>query len=150
VASSTAGILLLGIAATVGDAGDGGGQMTTTQAQRRALGDFGERVAARRLSDAGYVLLDRNWRCSDGEIDIVARDGASLVVCEVKTRSSEAYGTPLEAITDVKARRLSRLGWRWVAAHPDVRPTGSIRIDIVTVVRRRRGPAQVEHLRGVV
>ena len=124
--------------------------MTTTQAQRRALGDFGERLAARRLSDEGYVLLDRNWRCSDGEIDIVARDGASLVVCEVKTRSSDAFGTPLEAITEVKARRLARLARRWIEAHPDVRSTGSVRIDVVTVVRRRRGPAQVEHLRGVV
>jgi putative endonuclease len=124
--------------------------MTTTQAQRRALGDFGERLAARRLSDEGYVLLDRNWRCSEGEIDIVARDGASLVVCEVKTRSSDAFGTPLEAITEVKARRLSRLAKCWIAAHPGVRSTGSVRIDVVTVVRRRRGPAQVELLRGVV
>lgn len=124
--------------------------MTTTQAQRKALGDFGERLAARRLSDEGYVVLDRNWRCSDGEIDIVACDGASLVICEVKTRSSDAFGTPLEAITAAKAGRLYRLARCWLEAHPSVRPVTSIRVDVVTVVRRRRGPAQVEHLRGVV
>ncbi len=124
--------------------------MTTTHAQRKALGDFGERLAARRLSDAGYAVLDRNWRCSEGEIDIVARDGATLIVCEVKTRSSEAFGTPVEAITSIKAGRLSRLGWRWVAAHPEVSGLGAVRVDVVAVVRRRQGAAEVEHLVGVV
>ncbi len=124
--------------------------MTTTHAQRKALGDFGERLAARRLSDAGYAVLDRNWRCREGEIDIVARDGATLVVCEVKTRSSQAFGTPVEAITTIKAGRLCRLGWRWVAAHPDVPGLVAVRVDVVAVVRRRQGAAEVEHLVGVV
>ncbi len=123
--------------------------MTTTQAQRKALGDFGERIAVRRLSDEGYQVLDRNWRCGDGEIDIVARDGASLVICEVKTRSSEAFGTPLEAVTPVKARRLALLAARWIAAHPEVRSVSSVRVDIVTVVRRRKGSTVVEHVVGL-
>ncbi len=124
--------------------------MTTTQAQRKALGDFGERLAARRLSDEGYVVLDRNWRCDEGEIDIVVRDGATLVVCEVKTRSSDAFGTPLEAVTAVKAARLYRLGRRWLKAHPELRQLRAVRIDVVTVVRRQRGCADVQHLVGVV
>ena len=60
--------------------------MTTTAAQRQALGGYGERVAERHLVGLGLVVLDRNWRCEDGEIDLVLRDGTVLVVCEVKTR----------------------------------------------------------------
>ena len=60
----------------------------TTSACRQALGAYGENVAARHLAAKGLVLLDRNWRCPDGEIDLVLRDGAVLVVCEVKTRTS--------------------------------------------------------------
>ncbi|MBA2698019.1 MAG: YraN family protein [Nocardioidaceae bacterium] len=124
--------------------------MTTTHARRKALGDFGERLAARRLNETGYSLLDRNWRCRDGEIDIVALDGDVLVVCEVKTRSTVAFGTPLEAIDPVKAARLHRLGGRWLHAHPQFRPVSRIRVDVIAILRRRRGAADVEHLVGVV
>ncbi|MEP6664974.1 MAG: YraN family protein [Nocardioidaceae bacterium] len=124
--------------------------MTATHAQRKALGDFGERVAARYLDDLGMVLLDRNWRCPDGEIDIVARDGVELVVCEVKTRSSARFGTPLEAITAQKASRLHRLGRAWLSAHPDHPRFGRLRIDVVTVTTATAGAAEVEHIAGVV
>ncbi len=124
--------------------------MTTTHAQRKALGDFGERLAARHLVDEGYAVLDRNWRCSEGEIDIVAHAGAQLVVCEVKTRSSVRFGTPVEAISREKADRLYRLAWRWLASHPEARPVSAVRVDVVAVLRRRRGQAEVEHLLGVV
>lgn len=124
--------------------------MTTTHAQRKALGDFGERLASRQLVDEGYTVLDRNWRCSQGEIDIVARVAGVLVVCEVKARSSLRFGTPLEAISRDKSDRLYRLGWRWLASHPEVRPVSCVRVDVVTVLRRRRGQAEVEHLVGVV
>ncbi len=77
---------------------------------RAALGKYGEDLAARRLVDAGFSLLDRNWRCRDGEIDIVARDGDVLVVCEVKTRRDVGFGTPLEAVTPAKAGRKRREG----------------------------------------
>ncbi|MBA2716596.1 MAG: YraN family protein, partial [Propionibacteriales bacterium] len=69
--------------------------MTSTHAQRKALGDYGERLAAAHLVEKGLVVLDRNWRCSAGEIDIVAADGNTVVVCEVKTRSSCRFGTPM-------------------------------------------------------
>ena len=121
--------------------------MTATHAQRKALGDLGERIAAQHLAAQGLTVVDRNWRCIAGEIDIVATDGPIVVVCEVKTRSSTRFGTPLEAITSAKAARLHRLGWQWVKAH-GVRCAG-LRIDVVAVVRRRRGPALVEHIVGV-
>jgi len=94
------------------------------------------------------VVLDRNWRCPAGEIDLVLRDGDVLVVCEVKTRTSDACGSPHEAITQVKLDRLKRLGLLWAEAH-GVRP-GETRIDLVAVRRSRRGAATVEHVRGLV
>ena len=112
------------------------------------LGRYGEEVAARFLTERrGMTLLDRNWRCPDGEIDLVLRDGPVLVVCEVKTRTSLAYGTPHEAITDEKLARLKRLGELW-AAERGVRPDGT-RIDLVAVLRPRRGPAIVDHVPGL-
>jgi putative endonuclease len=112
-----------------------------------AVGAYGERVAARFLVQAGLVVLERNWRCPLGEIDIVARDGDCLVVCEVKTRSSAAFGHPLEAVSARKAARLRKLALAWVAAR-GVRP-GDIRIDLVAVLRSESGAAQVDHLRAV-
>ena len=76
--------------------------MTTTAAQRLALGAYGERVAATHLTDQGMVVLDRNWRCDQGELDLVLRDGEVLVACEVKTRSSDVGGSPHEAVGDAK------------------------------------------------
>ena len=81
-------------------------------AAKDGLGRYGERVAERVLLDAGMTVLARNWRCSDGEIDLVARDGDALVVCEVKTRTSTAFGVPAEAVGVAKADRLRRLALR--------------------------------------
>lgn len=118
--------------------------MTTA---RLALGRYGEDLAARHLTEAGLVLLDRNWRCDLGEIDLVLRDGRVLVICEVKTRSSNAYGSPLEAVTAVKLQRLRRLGACWMRERR-VRAE-DVRIDMVGVLRPRRGPATVEHVAGL-
>jgi len=111
------------------------------------IGAYGERVAAAHLVAAGMSVLDRNWRCPLGELDIVARDGDVLVVCEVKTRSSTGRGHPLEAVTPDKAARLRRLAEAWMAQR-QVRPA-AVRIDLVGVLRRRRGAALVEHVQGV-
>jgi putative endonuclease len=114
---------------------------------RKALGAYGEHLAERHLVGQGLVVLDRNWRCDEGEIDLVLRDGDVLVVCEVKTRSGVAFGTPHEAVTKVKLDRLQRLAWRWATAH-EVRPP-EVRVDLVAVVRPRRGASEVEHVRGL-
>ncbi len=124
------------------------GSSTSPQAvRRRSLGAYGEAFAARHLVEHGMVLLDRNWRCDAGEIDLVLRDGRVLVVCEVKTRSSTAYGSPLEGVTEQKAARLRRLAARWLEdhhVHPD-----EVRIDLVGVLVPRRGGPELEHVRGV-
>ncbi|GAB3546527.1 YraN family protein [Arthrobacter tumbae] len=111
------------------------------------LGKRGEALAARYLEDAGLRIIDRNWRCTLGEIDLVAVDGATLVVVEVKTRSSEAYGHPLEAITPGKLERLYLLASRWARAH-DLRFSG-FRVDAVAIVDGGAGQPVIEHLRAV-
>lgn len=119
----------------------------TTTAFRKALGAYGEDVAARHLTEAGMVLLDRNWRCPEGEIDLVLRDGRVLVVCEVKTRTSYLCGTPHEAITDAKLDRLRRLGQAWMREHRV--EAEEARVDLVAVLRPEKGPAVVDHVREV-
>jgi putative endonuclease len=112
-----------------------------------ALGQQGEQIATRYLTEAGLAVLGRNWRCSEGEIDIVALDGRTLVICEVKTRSGVRFGTPLEAVSKPKLRRLRRLAVTWVRAHGLV--FDQIRIDVVGVLRETSGEFSVEHVRGV-
>ncbi|MEV5882945.1 YraN family protein [Streptomyces sp. NPDC052020] len=116
---------------------------------RGALGRYGEDLAARRLSETGMTVLERNWRCGrTGEIDIVARDGDVLVFCEVKTRRGGRFEHPMAAVRPEKAERLRRLAERWIQAH-GAAPTGGARIDLVGVVLPERGAPVVEHVRGV-
>ena len=75
---------------------------------RGGLGRYGEEVAAEHLVAAGLTIVARNWRCREGEVDIVALDGDVLVMCEVKTRRGVGFGTPLDAVTPAKAARLRR------------------------------------------
>ncbi|WP_028984893.1 YraN family protein [Sporichthya polymorpha] len=112
-----------------------------------ALGRYGEDVASRYLTEAGLVVLERNWRCPAGEIDIVARDGGALVVCEVKTRRNDLFGGPYAGITPAKLQRLRRLAATYVRALGVHVP--EIRVDVVAVWASGRGAARVEHLRGV-
>ena len=81
-------------------------------------------------------VLERNWRCEHGEIDLVALDGDCLVVCEVKTRRSTGFGEPVEAVTWRKAARLRRLAAAWLAGH-DVRSRWQVRVDVVGILPAR-------------
>jgi putative endonuclease len=110
------------------------------------VGRFGELLAAEHLVDSGMHLVDRNWRCPLGEIDLVARDGDTLVFCEVKTRRGSRYGPPAAAVVRAKQLRLRRLAAEWLKV------TGNhardIRFDVVSVLPGRRGAPRVEHLRS--
>lgn len=120
-----------------------------TQQARSALGRYGEALAARRLAQAGMTVLERNWRCGrTGEIDIVARDGDVLVVCEVKTRRAASFQHPMAAVDSAKASRLRDLAQRWLQAHGGA-PPGGVRIDLIGVLLPERGAPRVEHVRGV-
>ncbi|TPW75436.1 YraN family protein [Schumannella soli] len=116
-------------------------------AAKDELGRRGERIAEQHLIRSGIRVVDRNWRCPIGEIDLIARDGDDVVFVEVKTRRGVGYGHPLEAITPVKLARLRRLAGAWCAAHPEVR--GSVRIDAIGIVAARDAAPVVEHLQGV-
>ncbi len=114
--------------------------------ERQAVGAYGERLASRYLQAAGLVLLESNWRCREGEVDLILRDGDDLVFCEVKTRRTDTYGTPAEAVAPAKARRLRRIAARWLAER-SVRPR-EVRFDVVAVLPQTKGASVVEHIRG--
>jgi putative endonuclease len=118
-----------------------------TYQRNQAVGSYGERLAAAHLRSLGMAIIATNWRCDVGEIDIVARDGSTIVIVEVKTRTSYGHGGPFEAITGRKAQRLRRLAVRWLHEH-DLSPD-SFRIDVVSVVVPPRGKAVVERISGV-
>ena len=102
------------------------------RAGRAALGRRGEEFAVRWLEQRGLLVVDRNWRCARGEIDIVARDGDVLAFVEVKTRSGQATGHPFEAVTAQKLGRLRHLVPAWFRAHPE-HSAPTIRIDCIAV-----------------
>jgi putative endonuclease len=112
-----------------------------------ALGRDGEQAAAEYLQRSGLRILARNWRCSEGEIDIVAAERRMLVVCEVKTRSGTRYGTPVESISRAKLRRLRRLAVLWLAANGVL--FDEVRVDAIGITRDPAGGFSIEHVRGI-
>jgi putative endonuclease len=114
------------------------------------LGRAGEDLAAQRLEAGGMAVLDRNWRCPEGELDIVARDGDTVVFCEVKSRSSARFGAPIEAVTPAKARRQRALAARWLEAHRSDGCAGVVRFDVVGVLAEVGRPPMVTHLKAVL
>lgn len=111
------------------------------------LGRRGEELAAGYLESLGMLVVERNWRCTEGEIDIVALDGDALVIAEVKTRRTLDYGHPFEAVGTDKLARLQRLGRAWCRDRELRMPLR--RVDVIAVVDDGRGEPLVEHLRGV-
>jgi putative endonuclease len=100
---------------------------------RRALGVAGEDAVAAWYSNAGYTLLDRNWRCREGELDLVVTRDRAVVFSEVKTRRGTAFGAPFEAVTVMKQRRLRTLALRWLQEHPEHR-AAELRFDVASVL----------------
>jgi putative endonuclease len=100
--------------------------------RRQQLGAEGEARVADHYEARGYRLLERNWRCRDGELDLVMRTGRTLVICEVKTRSSAAFGTPAEAVTRVKQAKLRLLARRYLETAP-FHPS-TVRFDVAAVL----------------
>lgn len=114
---------------------------------RRTLGADGEALVRSYLESHGYVVLDTNWRCREGEIDIVALDGRELVVVEVKTRRSRRFGRAVEAVTVEKHLRLRRLAGLWAQEH-ECRAAG-IRVDVVGV-EWEGDRAAIDHRKRVI
>lgn len=98
----------------------------------RRVGVRGEDAAASWYECRGYSVVARNWRCREGELDLVLRRGHSYVFCEVKARSSDTFGTPVEAVTRAKQARVRRLATRWLSGVATERAT-EIRFDVASV-----------------
>lgn len=105
----------------------------------RAVGLHGEALAARWYEHKGYQVLSRNWRCRDGEIDLVVRSGNRVVFCEVKTRSTGAFGEGLESVTASKQRRIRRLAAKWLSelGPASDRSWVDVRFDVVSITGGR-------------
>jgi putative endonuclease len=116
-------------------------------AAKDELGKRGEDVALSYLCAAGYRLVDRNWRCAQGEIDLIVAQGGEVVFVEVKTRSSVKFGHPFEAITATKLARLRRLAAAWCAQADS--PPRLIRIDAVAIVAAAGADPVIEHRQGL-
>ena len=116
---------------------------------RRRLGAFGERLAAAHLMAKGYQIRARNFRCREGEIDIVAQDGGTLVFVEVRTRRGDAMGSPAESVTAVKEARLVAAAMCYVQGLTE--PPSDQRIDVVAVQLSLGGRLlAIEHIEGAV
>lgn len=128
-------------------AGQQSGAMTSLT--RAELGALGEQLAADHLRESGLVVLERNWRCRYGELDVVAADISSrtVVFVEVKTRTSERFGGLAQAVTAEKVRRLRRLAGLWLARQDD--GWAAIRIDVIGVRIGRRRTPEITHLEAV-
>ena len=121
-------------------------------ADKDVLGRAGEDRAARYLEDQGYRILDRNWRCREGELDLIAATATEIVVVEVKTRRDDSFGHPFEAVDARKRARLWRLTAAWMSANPALLQGRRLRIDAIGITgpdpataharaHRRRGGA---------
>lgn len=113
---------------------------------RIGLGRKGEDLAAEHLRRRGLVILERNWRCREGELDLLATDGRALVVCEVKTRSARGYGSPAESVTRDKQERVRRLAMRWLTARQV--SWCPVRFDVVAIDYPPGGEPRLRHIVG--
>ncbi len=100
---------------------------------RQGLGRRGEDLAATWYADHGYEVLARNWRCRTGELDLIVAQGRLVVFCEVKSRTTDLFGTPAEAVTRAKQTRIRRLAARWLEDEAPARPR-AIRFDVACVL----------------
>ncbi|MDO5501684.1 MAG: YraN family protein [Actinomycetia bacterium] len=116
---------------------------------RRSLGQVGESLAARYFSEAGAEVVERNWRCAEGELDLIVREpDGQIVAVEVKTRRGLGFGDPLEAVTAAKQARLRRLLGCWLRDHPDV-VAPAVRVDAIGVLIAPGQQIQLRHVTGV-
>lgn len=116
---------------------------------RAEIGALGEQLAVEHLTSQGLAVLDRNWRCRYGELDVIAADRCTgtAVFVEVKTRTTDHFGGVEQAVTPVKVRRLRRLAGLWLASHDG--SWSSVRIDVIGVRLGRRPTPEIIHLQAV-
>ena len=116
--------------------------------RRLDLGARGEELAAAWYTGQGYTVLSRNWRCREGELDLVVARARAVVFCEVKTRTGTGFGIPAEAVTGEKQRRLRRLAARWLSEQPPSGGFADLRFDVACVTLRPGMEPEVEVIEG--
>jgi putative endonuclease len=121
--------------AAVGPAGSAGPPTSPGGDKRRSLGAEGEAIAAQWYEDHGYEVLDCNWRRREGEVDLIVRQGRTVAFCEVKTRTSDRFGTGAESVLEAKQRRIRRLAARWLSELTPAsgRTRVDVRFDVVSI-----------------
>jgi putative endonuclease len=113
---------------------------------RLALGAQGEELAVDFLRRQRYVIVERNYRCRGGELDIVARDGKTLVFVEVKTRRTEAFGVPQLAVTPFKQRQISKAALTWLARNRQMDCVA--RFDVIAIRLHDNAPPAIEQIKN--
>jgi putative endonuclease len=116
------------------------------KSSNRVLGNAGESIAVTFLKGAGFSIVDRNFRCVCGELDIVARDGRTIVFVEVKCRNNEIYGAPQLAVTPFKQRQISKAALVWLSKRKLY--DAEARFDVVAIVLHEGTLPQIEHIRN--
>ena len=114
----------------------------------KQIGADGETLVATYLQAQGVIVIDRNWRIREGEIDLIARDGEILIFVEVKSRTNSKFGHPLEAIGPAKAHRLQRLALAWISIHDQW--GADYRIDCAAVLFRNGLKPSIDYRAGVL
>ena len=122
--------------------------MPPVDRRRLDLGARGEQLAVDWYTSRGFTVLGRNWRCREGELDLVVARDRAVVFCEVKTRRGIGFGAPVEAVTAAKQQRIRGLALQWLGAHPD-RRARDLRFDVASVLATRGAAPVIEVLEGV-
>lgn len=117
------------------------------RARHLTLGARGEQLAVSYLEAHGCTVLSRNWRCREGELDIIVTDGTKVLICEVKTRGGVGFGTPEESISRTKITRIRRAASKWLSEH-QVPYHRDVRFDVISIVIPRGGQPQLRHIPG--
>jgi putative endonuclease len=125
-----------------------GGERRPVDRRKLELGARGEALAVAWYTGRGYAVLSRNWRCREGELDLVLSRDRCVVFCEVKTRTGTGFGLPAEAVTGEKQRRLRRLATRWLGEHRPSEGFADLRFDVACVTLRPGSAPDVDVIEG--
>jgi putative endonuclease len=112
----------------------------------RSVGERGEAIAEAYLRGQGFTILEKNYRCKSGEVDIVARERDTIVFVEVKARRNLAYGPPQLAVTPFKQRQISRTALTWLAHRK--KANANARFDVIAILTPDHEVPQIEHIRN--
>ena len=110
------------------------------------IGGQGEDLAVAFLARKGYTIVERNYRCKGGEVDLVARDGKTVVFVEVKTRRSLSYGVPQLAVNHFKQRQIMKASLTWLSSHRS--HDAPARFDVVAITLQNSGEAIIDHIQN--